>query len=600
MTAAPPQKNRTWKGPRSLPTTLPDDRRYVLWRYSSTPNGKGKYPKIPYNPHKQFPPEKPKGTYKGAKTDDTETWGTFAECMAAATDWPGWFDGIGIVILPGEVFIDLDDGVDPAHAEILHTAAHGRAYRETSVSGSGSHIIILGHVADAIKTDTIEIYEGGESRGRYCALGAELEGSTAPAAAQDVVDQAVTLSGAQPRASAPRASLRLVETVALTAELAGAIHEAESRKDDLLLELRSNMTAQLADLIYRDIFPPSLKDTSASGGRAVVVAQLHRAPKRRYTDAEIYVLARELWRRKGYEGAMKGSEKALDRDCWRLIASYRPGAPPKKTTRRYQEAPAPLVYLARLTDEASGGVVLLNRDERAALAGCSRPTAQRIEEQLVTQNLIELGTYALTGEGCKGRRGMVRITSQGLRALNESVISTTPQPDEQVTRSAPERRKPPIRPAKNTVVCDVDVVAPPTPPHHNTRVLSGAGLLTGGEHALTPPVNEWAAADAWLGSPQGQRIAAKAQRASVDQQVYARVDPIASGRSLPAPPKAECGYSSGECDRWLAAHAVGMRAFGAPITMPEVCPPFPREEVPSAADVIARLKQGRERLHDDR
>jgi hypothetical protein len=647
MMAPPPRKNRTWKGPRVRPATLPDAACYVLWRYGSKPNGKGKYPKLPFNPHKQYTDRKPKGTYTGAKTDDSATWGTWDECMAAADDWPGWFDGIGKVLMPGEIGIDLDDGIDPVHAEMLHKDARGRAYRETSVSRGGSHIIILGTIAGAIKTDTIEIYPGGSDTGRYFALGDELEGSAAPAAAQDVVDQAVTLSGAQPRSSAPRASLRMVETVALTAELAGAIRDAESRKADLLLELRSNMTVQLADLLCHGIFPPAMKDTSASGARAVVVAQLHRAPKRRYSDAEIYVLARELWHRKQWEGAMSGHEKSLSGDCWRLIASYRPGAPPKKTTRPYQEAPAPLVYLARLADEANGNVVLLSRDERAALVGCTRATAQRVEEQLVTQKLIELHTYALTGEGCKGRRGMIRITSRGQRALNESVISTTPQPDEQVTASAPARHKPPISPAKNTSLL---FVLARRPHHHKqTRVLSGAGPQTGeadarpverdqGDCPVQPraerqqpgmdagrrsdraardrqrlladqsgqqllrlpdrddgsvqgrPENEsaaWAAADAWLETPEGQRLAAKAQRASVSREVYARIDPIASGRDLPAPPRAECGYTAAECDRWLAAHATGAQPFGAPIAAPEVAP---APEVHDPPGLIARLR----------
>jgi hypothetical protein len=51
-------------------------------------------------------------------------------------------------------------------------------------------------------------------------------------------------------------------------------------------ELPGNLTVQLADLLYRGVFPAALKDTSESGARAIVVAQLQRTPKRRYTDAE--------------------------------------------------------------------------------------------------------------------------------------------------------------------------------------------------------------------------------------------------------------------------------------------------------------------------
>jgi hypothetical protein len=452
--------------------------RFVLWRYGSTPNGRGKYPKIPYNPHKQYTDKKPEGTYKGAATDDPATWGTWADCMATAADWPGWFDGVGLVLLPGDVGIDKDGCYTSANAlsdsaNELVAAASGRAYIERSVSGNGVHVIVLGHTAAALKTDEIEVYEGGEGRGRYFTLsGNELDGSATPAPAQDLIDATIAAHAPQSRTCAPRTSLRMAETVAMTPELAAAIRDAEARLSDLRHELRSNMTAQLSDLLIHDKLPPQVKDTSASGRRAVVVAQLHRAPKRRYTDAEIYVLSRAIWRSKGYEGAMSGREKQLDADAWRLIANYRPGAPPKSAKRTYHDAPDPLVYLAQLAEEATGAVVLLNRDERAALAGCPRPTAQRAELTLIASGLIELFTYALTGPGSKGRRGALRITPTGQRAIarNESVIfsgTAAPAANDPVTPNAPECGKPSSGPAKNTFVGDGARTRPP----HNPRVL---------------------------------------------------------------------------------------------------------------------------------
>jgi hypothetical protein len=455
---------RNWKGPRRRPATLPDAPCYVLWRYGSTPNGKGKYPKVPFSPHQGAD-----GKYHKARMDNAATWGTWAACMTAAADWRGWFDGIGIVLQNGDVGIDLDDGIDSAQADALLEAARGRAYIEQSVSGKGWHIIALGTVDQAVKTDTIEIYPGGS--GRYFALGVELEGSARPAPAQDAIDQAAKFAGAQTRTSAKHTNLRLVETIATTPELASAVRDAQAQLADLLRELPSNLTPQLADLVYRGVFPPALKDTSASGARAVVVAQLHRAPHRRYSDAQIFVLARELWRRKGWEGAMQGRGQALAGDCWRLIALYRPGAASKPAApkRSYQDAPDPLVYLARLAEEAMGDVVLLSRDERAALVGCPRPTAQRTEQHLVELGLVELFTYTLSGPGTKGRRGALRITPAGRQALarNESVIFSASSTHDLVTENAKQSAEPSIAPPMNTFVGD-------SRPAHPPRVLPAA------------------------------------------------------------------------------------------------------------------------------
>jgi hypothetical protein len=570
---------RTWRGPRSLPAHLAhlaDDRRFVLWRYGSKPNGKGKYPKIPYNPQKQITDAKPQGTYKGAATNDPTTWGTFAECMTAAADWPGWFDGVGLVLLPGDVGIDADDcyssdgALSPLASDLVQDA-RGRAYIERSVSKTGIHLLELGHIPDALKTDAIEMYEGGEGKGRYFTLsGDELPGSARPAAAQDFIDRTYKAHAGVGKQSA-RNPFQAGATVAFTPELSDDVQAAEQDLPNLLRDLTSNMTVQLHDLIYLGTFPPAMKDTSSSGARAVVVAQLHRAPKRKYTDAEIYVLARALWRRKGWEGAMAGSEKALRGDCWRLIALYRPGAAPKRK-RTYAAAPEPLVYLRLLMDEAVGNAILLNRDERRAIANVSRPTAQRLEEKLVELDYIRLDTYALSGPGSKGRRGMIVITPAGFQALgrpNESVIFADATSDDQVTPTAPETPKPAIEPAKNTLLCDI--------PQTTTTPCSSPP-------ALVPLPDEWADVERWLASPAGQRLLAKAGRTRVDEEVYARVDAVASGRGLAVVRR----YSADECDAWLAANAppppAEVQILGAPIRSAD------DEVPPSAGAAIACLK----------
>lgn len=496
-----PPRRRTWKSPSALPDTLThlsDAPQCVLWRYGSTQNSQGKFPKIPYTPHKITTDAQPKGTYRGAKTDDAATWGTFSDCVAAANDWRNWFDGAGIVLQPGEVGIDLDHCFDDSgelkpYAVAIIEAVRGRAYIERSVSGSGVHIIVLGHIPAAIKTDDIEIYEGGEGRGRYFTLsGQELAGSARPAPAQDVIDQLVKTHGSQRvkdsqctrRQANARTNLQVAETVALTAELAAEIRDAESRLPELMRALPSNMTVQLADLYYRGIFPPAMTDTTASGARSVVVAQLHRAPRWKYTDAEIFVMARHIWREKGWEGQKNGSEKALAADAWRLIARLRLGAAPRHK-RIYQDAPEPLIYLSRLAGDAVGSEILLTRDERAAQSRCTRATAQRIEEKLVADGLAELYTYALRGQGCKGRKGALRITPAGWQALNrpnESVIFGKIEPsaqNEQVTPSTLGRTKSSRRPTEHVVGDGGARGMAATPPHTHTqpRVPSAADGL---------------------------------------------------------------------------------------------------------------------------
>jgi hypothetical protein len=72
-----PAPNLTHQGKHypAMPANLAayaDDRRFVCWRYGSTPNGKGKYPKVPFDPHKKHD-----GKYYGADMDDPATWGTW-------------------------------------------------------------------------------------------------------------------------------------------------------------------------------------------------------------------------------------------------------------------------------------------------------------------------------------------------------------------------------------------------------------------------------------------------------------------------------------------------------------------------------------------
>ncbi len=403
-----------------LPATLAHFRaqaRFVAWRYGSKQNSKGKYPKIPYNPH----------TGKRAKTNDPATWATWDACLARCEAWTGWFDGIGIVLHDGETGIDLDDcliaGQMTPQAQTIVDDLAGRAYIEESVSGTGLHLITLGRVPDSVKRDDIEIYPGG--RGRFFTLsGVELAGSATPADGQAALDRvfATYAPAHKQRASTTdRASCH----THLTPELEREIAEAASRMDDLLLRLRNGgMTKQLADLLEWGRFPEALNDTTPSEARAVIVYQLDRSPKP-FTDAEIIALAEHLIHRHGYEGQHRNLradivgllyDKSRPKLAPRTATTRQPTAPRAASTR--QPAPAPIEYLRRLATERTGDTILLTQQERADVSGIPLGTAKRLDAELVQRGWVVRDPYPLGGPGVKGRKGALRLTAAGEAALD--------------------------------------------------------------------------------------------------------------------------------------------------------------------------------------
>jgi primase-polymerase (primpol)-like protein len=75
--------------------------------------------------------------------------GHMADVQTALKDWRNWFNGWGMVLLPGDVGGDRDDCV--VAGQLDNIATHianlmtGRAYLEISVSGTGIHFIALVH-----------------------------------------------------------------------------------------------------------------------------------------------------------------------------------------------------------------------------------------------------------------------------------------------------------------------------------------------------------------------------------------------------------------------------------------------------------------------
>lgn len=99
-------------------------------------------------------------TGKAASVDNPATWGTFEQACKCG------LPHIGFVFTQEDpfVFIDLDTGKNPElaglHAEIVQQAD---SYTETSISGTGSHIVIKGYLPAGLRADDkrIEIYPHG-------------------------------------------------------------------------------------------------------------------------------------------------------------------------------------------------------------------------------------------------------------------------------------------------------------------------------------------------------------------------------------------------------------------------------------------------------
>src|SRR2546430_143251 len=90
----------------NLPEELKARPQWVVWKYED--HGKPKRDKIPYDPR----------TGQRAKSNSSQTWGTFAE--AAAVFLRGGFDGVGFVFASGGglVGVDLDGCRDPQTGQL--------------------------------------------------------------------------------------------------------------------------------------------------------------------------------------------------------------------------------------------------------------------------------------------------------------------------------------------------------------------------------------------------------------------------------------------------------------------------------------------------
>jgi len=153
--------------PDAIPATL-RALPFVLWR--AEPRAGDKPAKVPY---RIADPD------RRASSTDPATWGPFADAveaygaLAGLAGHPvrGPVAGIGVVLtaehrvacLDLDHVLDAAGGLDPAAERIVGRCA---SWTEVSPSGTGLHVFVRGHVAQAIRGHQIEVY----SVARFIAL----------------------------------------------------------------------------------------------------------------------------------------------------------------------------------------------------------------------------------------------------------------------------------------------------------------------------------------------------------------------------------------------------------------------------------------------
>jgi predicted transcriptional regulator len=174
----------------SIPTTLIQRRQWVSWAYEDDPAHPDKPKKMPKNPR----------TGGNAQSTNAQTWGSYAQAVAAAEGRR--HAGVGFVFTQDDPFVggDLDGCRDPETGIIADWAAPWVerllpvAYIEVSPSQRGLKFIVRGDLPKALKR-SIGDHEGIElyATGRYFTITAQrLPGcATDPQPAQDILDDLV-------------------------------------------------------------------------------------------------------------------------------------------------------------------------------------------------------------------------------------------------------------------------------------------------------------------------------------------------------------------------------------------------------------------------
>src|SRR4029077_15514180 len=118
-------------------------------------------------------PYQPGNPKKHAQSNNKETWGTHTEAVVNVV--AGRADGIGFVLYETNICVfDLDNcrdlvsgAIDPAALALIKRC--GKTYVETSVSGTGLHVIGLGGAKAVNRKQKIKGSEVSIESFRYCA-----------------------------------------------------------------------------------------------------------------------------------------------------------------------------------------------------------------------------------------------------------------------------------------------------------------------------------------------------------------------------------------------------------------------------------------------
>ncbi|KRL95549.1 phage/plasmid primase, P4 family [Levilactobacillus hammesii] len=141
-----------------IPEELKSLKQWGLYKLKWQPE-KDKYAKYPVNP------------YNGGdgKSNDPSTWSDFETALQAKDDYG--MDGLGFYFRPPYVGIDVDhldqdlerwQSGDVDDNEVQHFLTITKSYAETSVSGTGIHIIVKGKIpGDRRRKGNVEMYTSG-------------------------------------------------------------------------------------------------------------------------------------------------------------------------------------------------------------------------------------------------------------------------------------------------------------------------------------------------------------------------------------------------------------------------------------------------------
>lgn len=144
--------------PENIPQPLKDLDRWVMWKWEPKKDPTKKWDK---------PPRQPSGAY--AASNDPSTWSTFEDALAAYQIEAKW-DGIGIVLPPNVVGVDLDDCVVDRELDINAQLCVSQmdTYTEYSPSGTGIKMVAAGKLNEDLPRGShakgMELYDDVGSR----------------------------------------------------------------------------------------------------------------------------------------------------------------------------------------------------------------------------------------------------------------------------------------------------------------------------------------------------------------------------------------------------------------------------------------------------